>query len=123
MRGISRAAAATVSTAVVAGVLEYAMTGGISGWDTAHLRCSCSGRRALGSTTPYATSARGCRAFPQPPRESWMLNSREVNERDQWKKSAILVVGVQYSPKFFKDYFDVIRGAVTRWPHDSRACC
>ena len=39
----------------------------------------------------------------------WVENSRIVEERTVWLKSAILVVGVQYSPKFFKDFFDVIR--------------
>ena len=39
----------------------------------------------------------------------WVENSRTVEERTVWLESAILVVGVQYSPKFFKDFFDVIR--------------
>ncbi len=39
----------------------------------------------------------------------WVENSRTVDERTVWLESAILVVGVQYSPKFFKDFFDVIR--------------
>lgn len=39
----------------------------------------------------------------------WVENSRTVDERAHWLMSTILVVGVQYSPKFFKDFFDVIR--------------
>ena len=39
----------------------------------------------------------------------WVENSKTVDERTIWLESAILVVGVQYSPKFFKDFFDVIR--------------
>ncbi len=39
----------------------------------------------------------------------WVENSKTVDERTVWLESAILVVGVQYSPKFFKDFFDVIR--------------
>ena len=39
----------------------------------------------------------------------WVGNSRTVDERTVWLESAILVVGIQYSPKFFKDFFDVIR--------------
>ena len=39
----------------------------------------------------------------------WVENSKTVDERTVWLASAILVVGVQYSPKFFKDFFDVIR--------------
>ena len=39
----------------------------------------------------------------------WVKNSRTVEERMVWLESAILIVGVQYSPKFFKDFFDVIR--------------
>ena len=39
----------------------------------------------------------------------WVENSRTVEERTVWLESAILIVGVQYSPKFFKDFFDVIR--------------
>ena len=39
----------------------------------------------------------------------WVENSRTVEERTVWLESALLVVGVQYSPKFFKDFFDVIR--------------
>ena len=44
-----------------------------------------------------------------PPYETWMLNSRDVNEREHWRTASVLVVGVQYSPKFFKDFFDVIQ--------------
>ena len=39
----------------------------------------------------------------------WVENSRTVDERTGWLESAVLIVGVQYSPKFFKDFFDVIR--------------
>ena len=39
----------------------------------------------------------------------WVGNSRTVDERTVWLESAILVVGIQYSPKFFKDFFDVVR--------------
>lgn len=42
-------------------------------------------------------------------RPFWVENSRTVDERTHWVESGILVVGVQYSPKFFKDFFDVIR--------------
>lgn len=42
-------------------------------------------------------------------RPFWVENSRTVDERTHWLESGVLVVGVQYSPKFFKDFFDVIR--------------
>ncbi len=44
-----------------------------------------------------------------PSRPFWVENSRTVDERTHWLESGILVVGVQYSPKFFKDFFNVIR--------------
>ena len=38
----------------------------------------------------------------------WVVNSRTVDERSHWIEASSLIVGVQYSPKFFKDFFDVI---------------
>ncbi len=40
---------------------------------------------------------------------SCMMNSREVNDAEEWRNAASLVVGVQYSPKFFKDFHEIIR--------------
>lgn len=46
---------------------------------------------------------------PIPSRPIWEMNSRVVDERADWARTARLVIGVQYSPKFFKDFFDVIQ--------------
>ena len=40
---------------------------------------------------------------------TWIVNSRAVDESDDWSEAKILVVGVQYSSKFFRDHFDVIQ--------------
>lgn len=40
---------------------------------------------------------------------SCLINSREVNDTDEWRNAANLVVGVQYSPKFFKDFHRIIQ--------------
>lgn len=40
---------------------------------------------------------------------TWTTNSRSVDERDHWLAASVLVVGVQYSPKFFKDFFDIVQ--------------
>ena len=41
--------------------------------------------------------------------ESCKINSRDVDDRVHWLNASDLTVGVQYSPKFFKDFHDVIR--------------
>jgi len=52
---------------------------------------------------------RGDRAGPLPgTTPEWLRNSREVDERSHWTAASTLTIGVQYSPKFFKDFFDVI---------------
>ena len=94
--------------AAVAGIAEYAMTGGTSG-----LIPLASG--VVGAIVGPWVTATVSRLWSlissphSPPQETWMLNSRDVNEREHWKASSVLVVGVQYSPKFFKDFFDVIQ--------------
>ena len=97
-----------VTAAVVTGVAEHAMTGGTSG-----LIPLVSG--VLGAIVgPWVTATAphlwSWVSFPNcPPQKTWTLNSRDVNEREHWKTSSVLVIGVQYSPKFVKDFFDVIQ--------------
>ena len=37
------------------------------------------------------------------------MNSRSVRDVDEWRRSSRLIVGIQYSPRFFKDFYNVIR--------------
>ena len=39
----------------------------------------------------------------------WKSDSKAVNESDHWKHSPILRIGVQYSPKFADDFYDVLK--------------
>ena len=39
----------------------------------------------------------------------WKNNSKEVNESDHWKHSPVLRIGVQYSPKFADDFYEVLK--------------
>jgi hypothetical protein len=41
--------------------------------------------------------------------ESCKLDSKDVDERAHWSQSANLTIGNQYSPKFFKDFHDVLK--------------
>ena len=97
-----------VTAAAVTGIAEYAMTGGTSG--LIPLVSGVLGAIVGPWVTATAPRLRSLISSPNcPPQETWMLNSRDVNEREHWKASSVLVVGVQYSPKFFKDFFDVIQ--------------
>ena len=41
--------------------------------------------------------------------ETCSMNSRQLDERVHWSRSANLTIGRQYSPKFFKDFFEVLK--------------
>jgi len=45
---------------------------------------------------------------------SCSLNSRQVDDREHWSRCANLTIGIQYSPKFFKDFHDVLRSRCER---------
>ncbi len=40
--------------------------------------------------------------------ESCNMNSRQLDDRGHWARSATLTIGRQYSPRFFKDFHDVL---------------
>ena len=44
--------------------------------------------------------------------ESCIINSREVKELDLWKETEQLIIGIQYSPSFFKNYLNVFQERV-----------
>lgn len=39
----------------------------------------------------------------------WLQDSRKVSDEDHWRHAGTLAVGVQYSPRFMTDYYEVIR--------------
>lgn len=45
--------------------------------------------------------------------ETCSMNSRQVEERAHWSRCANLIVGRQYSPRFFKEFHDVLRERCT----------
>lgn len=68
--------------------------------------------------------------------ERCSMNSRQVDDRAHWSRCANLTIGRQYSPRFFKDFHDVLKdrcanklpttvtilhadGAAARYLHDS----
>ena len=40
---------------------------------------------------------------------SCTMDSRQVQDREHWMHTASLTIGLQYSPKFFKDFHDTLR--------------
>src|SRR5690606_21917237 len=55
-----------------------------------------------------AVSATGADIEPSGP-SAWKANSREVNDPAEWRLAAELSIGVMYSPRFLKDFHDVLR--------------
>lgn len=45
--------------------------------------------------------------------ETCSMNSRQVDDSAHWSQCANLTIGRQYSPKFFKDFYDVLKGRCT----------
>lgn len=46
--------------------------------------------------------------------DSCTMNSRQVDDSAHWSQSANLTIGLQYSPRFFKDFHHVLRARCTR---------
>ena len=46
--------------------------------------------------------------------DSCSMNSRQVDDSPHWSQSANLTIGLQYSPRFFKDFHDVLKARCTR---------
>jgi hypothetical protein len=46
--------------------------------------------------------------------DSCLLDSRQVDEKAHWSKSANLTIGNQYSARFFKDFHDALKQRCTR---------
>ena len=42
-----------------------------------------------------------------------LVNSREVNEAAHWRRAQNLTVGIQYSPKFFEDFHEILKSRCT----------
>jgi hypothetical protein len=40
--------------------------------------------------------------------ETCSMNSRQVDDSDHWSRCAHLTIGRQYSPRFFKDFYDIL---------------
>lgn len=46
--------------------------------------------------------------------DSCRMDARQVDDRDHWSRSATLTIGRQYSPKFFKDFYEALRSRCAR---------